>query len=574
MKPNYFIFLFICSLLVNLPTAFAQQQPPPGSNVSRQVELMGSQSREFAKSSELKKPEVQKRPEIEEPIAIQEGQEFPKKEVFIKEIGFSGNTVIPSNEIKKITAKFENRKVLLPELAQCSKEITALYRSKGYVTSQAYLPPQKIMEGKVEIRILEGKVADIKIQGEKHFTKYGVKRLVHLKHGQVFKVQHLENSLVRINRNPDITARAVLAPAKEKEATDVVITVKDKFPMHAGHQWDNLGTKSSGTTRQNIIATHNDFLTLNDRMISRFVISEYHAFIGESASYSFPLDARGDTFNMNFSNSNLSLIGKVKQFEIRGRSTTFGPSFTFPLFMTPKWEGDFTSGFDISTIKSRILAHEVSDDELRVLRFGPNISQFDKWGRTVLTNQFSQGFSSFLGALEKKDDKASRPDTGGQFFSWSLGGARFNRFLFDSIVVVRGAMQITPDRLVSSEQFREGGMETVRGYPEGDYLGDKGYTGSFELRFPPYLIPKNFELFGQKPREQFQLVGFTDIGKSWLNKGLPGEQDEKWLMGIGGGVLVDLFNHFTARIYLAEAIGDGPSDGDTFRIHFVLNTEF
>jgi hemolysin activation/secretion protein len=335
-----------------------------------------------------------------------------------------------------------------------------------------------------------------------------------------------------------------------------------------------LGTKFSGRNRQNIIFTNNNLLTLNDRAIGRFVISERHDFIGESVSYVLPLDARGTTANFNFSNVNLKLGKSLKRFEIRGHSLTFGPSLTFPILMTPHWEVDFNAGLDITSVKTKIGGAEDSNDQLRPIRFGPNISQFDKWGRTVFTSEFSQGFSDWLGASAKGDPNSSRADAGGQYFIWSTGFARFQRFFFDSILVLRANTQFTQFRLVSSEEYRLGGMETVRGYPEGDYLSDKGYNYTFEFRIPLYFIPKDFTILKQKIRDQFQLVGFVDQGRGWVKNSLPGELARKTLTGVGGGVLVDLFGHASGRVYFAQAVGDDPSDGDQFRLHFILTSEF
>lgn len=563
------VFLLICfinSSYVFTPPVFAQQIPTD----------VGAEERAIRKPLMPRVPEDREAPEVEEPLEEEEAPELPEKEVFIRQINVLGNTVISDKEIKKITSGFENRTILLSELQECIKQITTLYRGKGYVTSQAYFPPQKIVEGTVLIMILEGKVGAVKVQGEKHFKPMGISRLVNLRKKEVFKVQRLEDSLVRMNRNPDITGRAVLAPGEEKETTDVVISVKDKFPIHVGHEFDNLGTKFSGRHRQNIIFSHNDLLSLNDRLVSRFIISDRHNFIGTANSYSLPLDARGTVFNMNFSHVALELGKALKELEVRGRTTTFGPSFTAALFMTPQYEGNFNVGMDFTRVRTRINATEDSNDVLRVLRFGPAFTEFDRWGRTVLSGEFSQGFSEFLGASDKKDKNSSRVAAGAQFFSTSLGLARFQKLWFDQVLIVRGTTQFTPDRLVSSEGYRIGGMDTVRGYPEGEYLGDKGYNGSAELRIPPYFFPESFSIFGFdfKPRQAIQFALFFDIGRAWLQEPRAGEIDDKILIGLGGGLVFEFLDHFSGRVYFASAQGDDSQESGPARIHFAVSSDF
>ncbi len=572
MKYIYALVLLTFFYSLGIPSGFAQQIPPP--NISADV------SAEAKAISRQRMPDIPKpraKVDIDEPLQEEDGIELPKKEIFIKEIEIEGNTVVSREEILEITQDFQNRNILLSEISECAKQITALYRSKGYVTSQAYIPPQKIEEGIVKIKILEGKVGEIQVEGQKWFKEYSIKRLVGMKSQQVLRAQDLERSLLRLNRNPDLSARSVLAPSEIEESTDIIVKIEDKFPIHVGHQFDNLGTKFSGRNRQNIILTHNNFLTLNDRLVSRVLLSNSLGLVGISASYNVPINSKGWEAGLNFSHVQLSLGKSLEPLEILGGSTTINPTLSIPLFVTSRFEGSMNFGVDISKSRTRILAREDSLDQLRVLRFGPNITQYDQWGRTILTNEVSFGFSSILGASDKKDENASRAQTGGQFFAYSIGAIRFQRLWWDQILILKGSAQVSPDRLVSSEQFRIGGMETVRGYPEGDYLGDYGFIGSAELRIPTYFFPKKpISIFGHQInlRDTFQLVGFFDTGRAWLQSPLNGERDNKFLAGAGGGVLMNLFNHVSARVYFAQAIGAVPNEGDQFRLHFTLTSDF
>jgi len=569
-------FLYLSVLILNftfiVPPSFSQNVPdflPTDA---------GSEARAIQERRVPDIPKPREIPEIDEQLPEPKGVELPKKKVFINEILIEGNTVISDEKIKQITKGFEDRDIILNELNEVAKQITTLYRSEGYVTSQAYLPPQKILDGKVTINVLEAKVGEVKVEGNRWFKDYSIKRLIDLKSGEVFKAQKLEQSLIYLNRsNPDVAGKAVLAPSEIKEATDIIIQVKDKFPIHFGHQYDNLGTKFSGRNRQNLTLTNNNLLTLNDRLIARVIISERHNLVGVSGNYSLPLNSKGWVGNLSFSHVNLSLGKSLKPIEVLGRSTSFIPTISIPMFLTPNLEGTWSTGMDFARTRTRILAREDSNDVTRALSFGPTFTQYDRWGRTVMTNNFRIGFSNFLGSSDRRDDNASRDSTGGAFFDYSLGMTRFQKLFWDQVLILRGSMQVSPDRLISSEQFRIGGMDTVRGYAEGEYLGDKGFIGSAEIRIPPYFLPKRpITVFGQtmNMRDLIQFVGFFDMGRAWLQEPRAGETDNKILAGVGGGVLLNLFNHVSARVYFAQAIADDPNDADFFRLHFSLTSDF
>src|SRR3989339_539676 len=87
------------------------------------------------------------------------------KKFLIEHINVEGNTVFPEKRIKEITQTYENRELSLNDLIEAADKITALYTSEGYITSQAYVPPQTIADNTVTIKVLEGKYGNINIEG-------------------------------------------------------------------------------------------------------------------------------------------------------------------------------------------------------------------------------------------------------------------------------------------------------------------------------------------------------------------------------------------------------------------------
>jgi hemolysin activation/secretion protein len=133
---------------------------------------------------------------------------------------------------------------------------------------------------------------------------------------------------------------------------------------------------------------------------------------------------------------------------------------------------------------------------------------------------------------------------------------------FDSYMTIRTQLQIASHTLASSEQFQLGGADSVRGYPEGDYLADTGGVLSLDWVFPMYVIPKTWKLKGQDVplRNQIEPVFFADVGGGKLKKILPGESKDKFLAGVGGGLRMN-FKSFAVRLEWAKAIGDKQTPG-------------
>jgi hemolysin activation/secretion protein len=133
----------------------------------------------------------------------------------------------------------------------------------------------------------------------------------------------------------------------------------------------------------------------------------------------------------------------------------------------------------------------------------------------------------------------------------------------ESYLSARSFFQATPYTLPSSEQRQLGGINTVRGYPEGDYLADLGGNISTDWIFPSYFFPKKWKLpKADTPlRRQLEPFVFCDIGLGMLNKTLPGEREHKFLMGAGGGIQFRFQKYFYVRAQWAKALGDKPVSG-------------
>ena len=76
--------------------------------------------------------------------------------VFVREFRVSGSDVLPQAAINVRLAPFTGRALTLKEMDEASTAIASAYREKGYGLAQAFMPPQKIEDGLVDITIQAG----------------------------------------------------------------------------------------------------------------------------------------------------------------------------------------------------------------------------------------------------------------------------------------------------------------------------------------------------------------------------------------------------------------------------------
>ena len=132
-----------------------------------------------------------------------------------------------------------------------------------------------------------------------------------------------------------------------------------------------------------------------------------------------------------------------------------------------------------------------------------------------------------------------------------------------SYATIRSDYMFATHTLPSSEQIQIGGFNSVRGYPEGDYLADLGGYAQFDWYFPMYLIPKSWKSpdMDLPWRNRIEPIFFADAGAGKLKKVLPGEKHMKFLAGFGGGFRIRITRNTVALFEWAKHSGDAPQPG-------------
>ncbi len=90
--------------------------------------------------------------------------------VFVNEIRLSGSTVFDIEVFRDILSPYENREVTSGELEDVRIQLTRYYVDRGYINSGAVLPDQKVIDGIITIKIIEGSLNEIDVTGNRHLS--------------------------------------------------------------------------------------------------------------------------------------------------------------------------------------------------------------------------------------------------------------------------------------------------------------------------------------------------------------------------------------------------------------------
>lgn len=547
------------------------QNPPPGSDAGAQAQRYKTGVDQEKKRLEFKKPkapDITVEEETLKPVAA--GATFVLKKVTI-----SGATIFSPEVFFSIYKPLIERPVSFSDLDNVIALIKAKYKDKGYLTTTVYLPEQEIKDGIVEIRIVEGKMGELKVEDNRWTSDSLIRRFFHSKKNEILNLKALEKDILRLNKRSDFDVKTVISPGKEPGTSDITLKIDDQNPNHIGVGYDNQGTRLVGKLRNSLSLRGSNLSGRGDTM---FLNSSYSSLsFGQSLVYELPLDTYGTQLGFEYTYYKMRLGKEYKDSDIRGKTFIYTPYLTKELFLSETFEGYAHLGMEIKCIRKTQDEIVSSDDQLRMPYLSFDFSNTDSHGNTSFSPRTTFSTQDFLGASSRNHPTTSRMGTGGFFVKYEQDLTRVQKMPWGTYLLLKSAFQIASHTLPSSEQIQFGGANSVRGYPEGDYLADTGGSLSMDWVFPMFLIPKTWALSGSKTslRDTIQGVVFVDMGGGQLKKVLPGERPNKFLASVGGGLRVRLIKNFYLRLDWAERVGDRPtpnSGPSAFHITFQYET--
>ena len=195
------------------------------------------------------------------PSPITPPEELPTTEetITVTKFIFTGNTAFNSEELsEKFTTGLTNKTLSLTRLLQIASEIATLYAEQGYSTSGAIISiPQETQQqgtGIVEIKIIEGELAEIKIipAGEslKLNSNY-IRSRLNLAASKPLNIYRLQEALQLLQLDPliDSISATLSAGSRSGESIlELIVSEADSFNFQVFS--DNNRVPSVGSFRR------------------------------------------------------------------------------------------------------------------------------------------------------------------------------------------------------------------------------------------------------------------------------------------------------------------------------------
>ena len=182
----------------------------------------------------------------------------------------SGNTVLTPASLGKVFTNVPHAfgtNVAFTDIRAALGELQMAYRERGFVTVSVALPPQKLTNATMKVKVTEGRLADIRVSGNNWFTTANVLRAVPSLHTNMLLNSHVfQRELDRANANRNRQIYPVIGPGLEPGTSELTLKVKDRFPLHARLEINNQATPGTPEFRVNASAQYDNLWQLEHQL--------------------------------------------------------------------------------------------------------------------------------------------------------------------------------------------------------------------------------------------------------------------------------------------------------------------
>ncbi|NIO10808.1 MAG: hypothetical protein GTO40_23510, partial [Deltaproteobacteria bacterium] len=398
-----------------------------------------------------------------------------------------------------------------------------------------------------------------------HLLSSAVEEWSPIKPGKVANQKELDDFVNLLNLNPDRYVSAVVTKGDEPETLAVNYDIYEADPWHWFIQVDNSGTSERqwnpriGVINTNLFGVDDAFTAVYQAPWDKTIDENYSLF----GSYDIPILGPRLRLNAYGGHSEFDISPETGgPFTFLGRGSFFGGMLRYNLLQAEGWFLDVKGGVEYTRSKvTPSLFPEFLGTDVKFWLWGGGVDLH----RSDDVSSTSLGFDRFAswGGGSGADEFTLARLNSDPDFSIYTARASHSRYLDeDKISRLVGSFRwiASNERLVPAKMTAFGGMYSVRGYDEYEYIADGGILTSVQYEFD--LV--KFDEAQQKKMEAGQMTEqtqekpflrklaplvFFDYGRSKTVEPTSDELRHEEFMSVGTGFIVELGDNFRGAMY-------------------------
>lgn len=460
--------------------------------------------------------------------------------ILVSELVIDGNSALGTPELLDVVASYTNRELAPKDVGEAVAALTTHYRSRGFPYAAATVPDQRVAGGVLALRILEGRVREMKLQGNRSYgDAFLANRLSHLAAGSVITQRAYERGTILMNTLPGVKAQIAVQPAGEEGLFDVVVALKeDRLQGSLGA--DNYIQTDFGPWQAKARLTLNNPTRQGDTLFVEPSVLQDRWPNGVYGGYERPLGGGGASLKLQYLKADFQFLTQSPLMGLQNNISYTIAQVSVPLRL----------GFQSSVILNTGYVRSVSDYVFEETGFLLT-ETLNLWATSVLVMHGRQGaamtsaFVQFSTSFKRNPDgvtdhgEPARLDLVAGHERWFT--PKLSLFLF-------GIGILSYDPLLSSQKVTIGGPFCVRGYGVNEAVGDQGYLVKTELR-------RQIPLHGAT---NMQVRLTFDNAQVFSKRPDTSGRDSEFLSSAGAGFTLSHSGRYSLALDYAHPLNDHP----------------
>lgn len=474
-----------------------------------------------------------------------------------------GNTLIAKEDLDKIVAPYTGQSRDFGDVQSALQAIQLAYQKLGYSAVRVLLPEQALENGIVRIEVIQQKIVSVSARGNDFHDDDNILNSVPaLKVGEPPNAREVARNIRVANENPSKYATVHFKTSEaDPDGIDATIRVIDEKPGKFFFTLDNTGNSQTKDIRMGIGYQNYNMFNRDHRFTAQFITTpQWDAGFSDlrifAFGYTIPLYACGDSIDFLAAYSDVNAGSLLNgALSITSKGVVLGAHYNWNLDRIGTYQHKINFGIDYRDYRPQASFSGTNlTPEVEVTPVSATYSGFWKTAEHQLS--FNLGVTQNIPGITShggSSDLAAPPWLADDNFTRYNWGVDFSQLIkADWQIHLAASGQFASDHLHPGEQFGLGGMDSVRGWHERAFSGDRGYRASAELVSPN---------FGAKFAEGLTLraLGFYDVGHvSNLDDVFGGKIGNKINIGsVGAGLRFGYGKHLLGRTDFAYVV-----DGD------------
>ena len=185
-----------------------------------------------------------------------------------------GQSPIAPDRIEKALSAYTGRPLVFADLEAAAGALQSAFLDAGYPFHKVLLPPQRIVDGQVRLKVVGYPLKNVRVEENQHFDAENILRtLPPLQPGQSPSTLAVARSLQFANQHPAKRVAVFVKQAAAGEGIDARVMVRDTRPYSIFGSLNNTGTRDPARTRAALGFQYNNLFNRDHVLTATYTTS-------------------------------------------------------------------------------------------------------------------------------------------------------------------------------------------------------------------------------------------------------------------------------------------------------------